>query len=145
MRQFYAETTKAVLEFFKTDGNAGLTTDQVTAARVEYGMNQIPPPKGKSALVRFLLQIHQPLIYVLILSATIALFLGEYVDAAVIYGVVIGNAIMGFFQEDKALKDLSKLTQTIGITMFNTYRRRSWCRGMLFYCIRETRCRRISD
>lgn len=113
MRQFYAETTKAVLEFFKTDGNAGLTTDQVTAARVEYGMNQIPPPKGKSALVRFLLQIHQPLIYVLILSATIALFLGEYVDAAVIYGVVIGNAIMGFFQEDKALKDLSKLTQTI--------------------------------
>ncbi len=113
MQQFYAETTEAVLDVFKTDVHAGLTSTQVEAARAKYGMNQIPAPKGKSALIRFLLQIHQPLIYVLILSATIALFLGEYVDASVIYGVVIGNAVLGFFQEDKALKDLAKLTQTI--------------------------------
>ena len=113
MKQFYTETIEAVLAAFKTDGHAGLTEDQVMAAQAKYGMNQIPAPKRKSALIRFLLQIHQPLIYVLILSATIALCLGEYVDAAVIYGVVVGNAVMGFFQEDKALKDLSKLTQTI--------------------------------
>ena len=34
-------------------------------------------------------------------------------DASVIYGVVLGNAIMGFVQEDKALKDLESLSKSI--------------------------------
>ncbi len=110
---FFSLSGQKVLDFFQTDKNAGLTSEQVEKARAQYGLNQVKPPKGQSAWIRFLLQIHQPLIYVLILSATIALFLGEYVDATVIYGVVIGNAIMGFFQEGKALKELAKLTQTI--------------------------------
>ena len=77
---------------------------------MQYGLNTLKPPKKKSALLRFFLQIHQPLIYVLILSATLALFLGEYVDATVIYGVVLGNAIMGFWQENAALKGLARLS-----------------------------------
>lgn len=106
---------KTLFQTFDSDKNKGLTQEQVLQKRAEYGENVITLKKGKSALVRFLLQIHQPLIYVLLLSATIALFLGEIVDASVIYGVVLVNALMGFFQEDKALKDLEKLTRAIEI------------------------------
>lgn len=109
----YTQSISALIKAQDTNKNSGLTSAQVQERQAKYGLNQIELKEGKSALVRFLLQIHQPLIYVLILSATIALFLGEYVDASVIYGVVLGNAIMGFVQEDKALKDLANLSKSI--------------------------------
>ena len=109
----YTQSVSQLVKEQDTNKNSGLTSEQVQERQAKYGLNQIELKEGKSALVRFLLQIHQPLIYVLILSATIALFLGEYVDASVIYGVVLGNAIMGFVQEDKALKDLESLSKSI--------------------------------
>lgn len=114
-KNWFALPMDSVIAAFHSDPQKGLSTQEVITARNKYGMNVITPKKGKSAFIRFLLQIHQPLIYVLILSATIALFLEEYVDAFVIYGVVIINAIMGFIQEDKALKALDSLSRSITI------------------------------
>ncbi len=111
--KYYANDTKTVLKELDSNIKKGLSKEDVQKRQQKYGVNTLTPPKGKSAWLRFFLQIHQPLIYVLILSATIALFLGEYVEAGVIYGVVIGNAIMGFIQEDKALKALSSLSKNI--------------------------------
>ena len=112
---WHSQSQDNLLKSLNTDKFKGLTNEDVQKRLEKFGLNTITLKKGKSALVRFLLQIHQPLIYVLLLSATIALFLGEYIDAAVIYGVVLVNALMGFFQEDKALKDLEKLTRAIDI------------------------------
>ncbi|MDR2902147.1 MAG: HAD-IC family P-type ATPase, partial [Lactobacillales bacterium] len=104
-----------ILEYFAVDPNKGMTDTQITKSRNAHGFNEMSPKKGKSALLRLWLQIHQPLIYVLIVSATIALYLEEYIDAAVIYGVVIGNAAMGFIQESKALKALDSLSKSITV------------------------------
>lgn len=113
--KWYHLSTDKVIDTLDTDKNKGLSDEVVQKRQLQFGLNEITLKQGKSALVRFLLQIHQPLIYVLLLSATIALFLGEIVDACVIYGVVLINAIMGFVQENKALKDLEKLTRTIEV------------------------------
>ncbi len=110
---YHALTVENVLKSLNVDCKIGLKDKEVEKRKQKYGLNTLTPPKGKSAWLRFFLQIHQPLIYVLILSATIALCLGEYVESGVIYGVVIGNAIMGFVQEDKALKALSSLSKNI--------------------------------
>ena len=122
---FHAQDIKTVLKELNTDAKIGLNDEEVKTRQEKYGINALTPPKGKSAWLRFFLQIHQPLIYVLILSATIALCLGEYVEAGVIYGVVIGNAIMGFVQEDKALKALSSLSKNI--PMMTTVLRSGQC------------------
>ena len=114
-KNYFAQQTDVVLEAFHSNSQHGLTTAQATQALQKYGLNVISPKKGKGALLRFWLQIHQPLIYVLLFSATFALFLGEYVDSSVIYGVVLINAIMGFLQEDKALKALDSLSRSITI------------------------------
>ena len=110
---YHAQTVASVLKELNVNIKRGLSAKDAQNRLEKCGLNTLTPPKGKSAWLRFFLQIHQPLIYVLILSATIALCLGEYVESGVIYGVVIGNAIMGFVQEDKALKALSSLSKNI--------------------------------
>ena len=46
--------------------------------------------------------VHQSLIVVLLVAGGVTLLLAHYVDAAVIFGVVVINAVIGFVQEGKA-------------------------------------------
>ncbi len=69
--------------------------------------------KGKSALTRFLLQFHQPLVYILLAAGVITALLGEVVDSSVILGVVLVNAVIGYLQESKAVRALSALSATM--------------------------------
>ena len=78
-------------------------TDAEAKARLElHGPNLLPAPKRRGPLVRFLLQFHDVLIYVLLAAAAVTAFLGEWVDTGVILGVVVINALIGFIQEGKA-------------------------------------------
>src|SRR5690606_37012196 len=61
-----------------------------------------PQRQGNGALKRLLMQFHNLLIYVLLLSALVTLALGEWLDSAVIVAVVVINALVGFIQEGKA-------------------------------------------
>ena len=49
----------------------------------------------------------------LIISGFITLFLHEWADCSVIFGVVLINAIVGFIQESKALKSLEALAKSM--------------------------------
>lgn len=80
----------------------GLSTRQAEQRRSEYGLNRLPAAKRRGLVQRFLSQCHNVLIYVLLVAALIVLLLGHWVDAAVIAGVVLINAIIGMVQEGKA-------------------------------------------
>ncbi|MGX1308082.1 magnesium-transporting ATPase (P-type) [Amorphus suaedae] len=90
-----------VLAALATDNN-GLDTDEVARRIALYGPNVLPSGRRQSALVRFLLQFHNLLIYVLIAAGALAAAIGHLTDAAVIFAVVIVNAIIGFVQEGRA-------------------------------------------
>ena len=79
----------------------------------EFGSNTITTHKGKGPLLRFLLQFHQPLIYILIASGVITAVLREWVDSGVIFGVVLINAVVGYIQEAKAVDALAALARTM--------------------------------
>jgi magnesium-transporting ATPase (P-type) len=85
--------------------------DAATAARraAEHGPNQLPPAKRRTLLVRFLLQFHNMLIYILIVAAFVTAVLGHWLDSAVILGVVVVNAVIGVIQEGKAEKALDAI------------------------------------
>ncbi len=78
-----------------------------------FGPNVLTPKKGKGPLVRFLLQIHQPLVYILIAAGIVTGVLGEWIDSSVIFGVVLVNAIIGFLQEAKAVSAIEALAGTV--------------------------------
>jgi magnesium-transporting ATPase (P-type) len=58
--------------------------------------------------MRFLAQLSNILVYVLLVAGFVKLMVGLWLDAAVILGVVISNALLGLFQEGKAEKALEK-------------------------------------
>lgn len=97
------------LKTFDVTTAHGLSANAVTENREKFGANCLDPAKQTSALMRFLLQFHQPLVYILLGACAVTLALQEWVDAAVILGVVIVNAVVGYVQEAKALDALNAL------------------------------------
>ena len=90
----------------------GLTQDEAEKRLVRFGSNEIKEKEKKPAWIEFLEQFNNILVIILIIAAAISAFLGEFVDAAVIFAIVILNAVLGFIQErraEHALEALKKL------------------------------------
>lgn len=102
-----------VLELLRANDDVGLSAKEIERRRVVFGENVVTARRGKPAWWRFLLQFHQPLLYLLLAAVGVTLWMHEWVDAAVIFGVVAINAIMGFLQESKAQKAVEALSQLV--------------------------------
>jgi magnesium-transporting ATPase (P-type) len=85
----------------------------VEQRRQRYGPNEWTRRRQRGPLLTFLLQFHQPLIYILLVATAVTLWLDEYLDAAVIFGVVLVNAIVGFVQEYRAARAIEALARSI--------------------------------
>jgi len=102
-----------VIDLLQSDQEKGLDLFEADDRQKHFGPNVITGKKGKGPLLRFLLQFHQPLIYILLAAGTITAFLQEWIDAGVIIGVVLVNAFIGFIQEAKAVKAIEALARTM--------------------------------
>ena len=102
-----------VATLLESDGTRGLDTFELAHRQAEFGPNRLTPQKGTNPLVLFLLQFHQPLVYILLGATMITFALQEWVDSGVIFGVVLVNAVIGFIQETKALKAIEALARTM--------------------------------
>lgn len=98
----HAHPPHAVLEALQSSREQGLSAAQTTERLHRFGPNALPPPRTRSAFVRFLSQFQNALILFLLSAAVLAGSLGHPVDAAVIVAVVLVNAVVGFLQEGKA-------------------------------------------
>jgi cation-transporting ATPase F len=99
----------------ETDPDRGLAAFEVRHRQARFGPNALTVRKRKSPIKQFLLQFHQPLIYILLSAGIITAFLREWVDSGVILGVVLVNAVVGFIQEsraEKAMESLKSLMRT---------------------------------
>ena len=107
-----------VATLLESDKTKGLDMFEVGHRQKGFGPNRLTLKKGKSPLVLFLLQFHQPLVYILLGAVIVTFALREWVDSGVIFGVVLVNAIIGYVQEAKALKAIQALAQTMeGVAM----------------------------
>ena len=93
----------------------GLSAAEAAQRLAEHGPNQLTPPQKRGPLLRFLLQFHNILIYVLLGAAGVTALLGHSVDTAVILGVVVINALIGFIQEGKAEKSLDAIRNMLSL------------------------------
>lgn len=88
---------------------AGLRVPDAARRLTEQGPNRLPSEPPRSALRRFLAQFANVLIYMLLAAAAVTAVLGHPTDSAVILGVVLINAIIGFVQEGRAERALEAI------------------------------------
>ena len=87
----------------------GLTEAEAQQRLERFGPNCLPQLRGPGPLRRLLAQFDNVLIYVLLGAAAVTAALAHWVDTAVILGVVVINAVLGFVQEGKAERALDAI------------------------------------
>ncbi|HEU0264365.1 MAG TPA: HAD-IC family P-type ATPase, partial [Geobacterales bacterium] len=112
-RHWHHGAEEEILSLLGSSGEQGLDPLEVHRRQQRFGPNQVTAKRGDSPLLLFLQQFHQPLIYILLASATVTTLLREWVDASVILGVVLVNAIFGFLQELKAVQAIESLSRIL--------------------------------
>ncbi len=91
----------------------GLSSEEVKKRLEKFGANKLAEEKEINKLKIFIHQFASPLIYILIIAGIITLALKEYIDAGVIFAVVILNSIIGYLQEYKAEQSVRALKKML--------------------------------
>ena len=106
---WHALSTGDVLKRLSTSVDKGLAAAEAQQRLQKYGPNRLPEGKKRGPFVRFLAQLNNILVYVLLGAGFVKLMLGLWLDAGIIFGVVLLNALLGFIQEGKAEKALDSI------------------------------------
>jgi len=106
---WHATAADEVVSRLSTDATTGLQATEAADRLERHGPNRLPAGKQRGALMRFLSQLNNVLVYVLLGAGFTKLMLGLWIDAAIILGVVLINALLGFVQEGKAEKALDAI------------------------------------
>lgn len=119
--KFYCENAEEVLNQVYSSEN-GLTEAEAQKRLEENGKNRLEAAKGKSIFRRFMEQLADPMIIILLAAAAVSGVLaamepeGEFVDVIIILAVVIINAVLGVYQESKAEKAIEALQEMSAAT-----------------------------
>src|SRR5690349_1361147 len=98
-----------VVERLAANLEKGLNPSEASARLQKYGPNRLPEGRKRGPFMRFLAQFNNILIYVLLAAGFTKLMLNLWVDAGIIFAVVVLNALLGFIQEGKAEKALDSI------------------------------------
>ena len=93
----------------------GLSQEQVSQRLSSFGPNKLPEAPQASTLARFLKQFANLLVIVLMVAGILTAFLQYWIDTAVIFAVVIVNALIGVVQEGKAEKAMDSIRQMLAL------------------------------
>ncbi len=109
---WHTKSTESAYTLLETSAS-GLSQEEAEKRLDQYGPNQLPEPKMRGPFVRLMYQFHNILIYVLLVAGMVTAVLGHWVDAGVIFAVVLLNAVIGFVQEGKAENALRAIRQML--------------------------------
>jgi len=105
----HAQPIETLLNTLRTHLAQGLCDKEANARLAKHGPNELKERPRPTFWHLLLGQFNNFLILILLVSAVISLFLGEYVDATAIMAIVVLNAILGVVQESKAEEALAAL------------------------------------
>lgn len=118
----YLQDFKDVLSSVSSSAS-GLTSSEASSRLEKNGKNKLAEGKKQSLISRFLSQLADPMIIILIVAAVISAVTaavggeGEgYADVIIIMVVVLINAVLGVYQESKAEKAIEALQEIAAAT-----------------------------
>ena len=112
VKQWHALTVDAVMTELETD-DSGLTTEEATRRLLEYGSNRLTRTGGDGPGRILWRQVNNPIGWLLIAAGALAVALRRPTDAAVVFGAVGINAVIGFLQEYRAEKTIAALAAMV--------------------------------
>jgi Ca2+-transporting ATPase len=112
-QHWHALPAAEVVDLLEADADDGLDLFAVKHRREQFGPNALTPAKGPGPLRRFATQFADPLVVILIAAGVVTLVLKDWVDAGVIFGVVMLNAVVGYVQEARAVAAIDALTRAM--------------------------------
>lgn len=118
--KFYLEEAEQVMKDLEAKPE-GLASGEASKRLQKYGKNELAKPKGKSLIRRFLEQLSDPMIIILLVAAVVSGITAAYAnesfaDVFIILFVVIVNAVLGVYQESKAEKAIEALQKMTAAT-----------------------------
>lgn len=114
--QPYARSTEQIVDSYEVDIDQGLSAEQVEKRRERYGLNLLEKQKTKSRWSILLDQFMDPMIYILLAAAIIALIFEEWLESGAILIVILITCGIGYGMEVQAIKsmeELRKLSRTL--------------------------------
>ena len=118
----WAEDGCAVAQALSTDIQSGLTEEEAAARLASDGPNKLAEPDPVPLWKRFLSQLKDPMVLLLIAAAVVSAVIGmvsgegDWADVGIISFVVILNAVLGVAQESKAEEALAALQEMSAAT-----------------------------
>ncbi|NLF56460.1 MAG: HAD-IC family P-type ATPase, partial [Candidatus Hydrogenedens sp.] len=112
MSTWHNRNAKEVLRALDTDPRRGLTPAEAARRLDKHGHNVLEEHQRESLLKRFLRQMTDPMILVLLAAAVLSLVVSggeDWIEAVVILVIVLVNACISISQEDSAEKALEAL------------------------------------
>jgi calcium-translocating P-type ATPase len=106
---WHALAVDDVVRRLDTSAEKGLEAAAISQRRTRYGPNRLPEASTRGPFMRFLAQFNNVLVYVLLAAAFTKLMINLWLDASIILGVVVINALLGFIQEGRAEKALDSI------------------------------------
>ena len=119
MKEYLSSCEEVLKEYEATE--EGLSGSEAAKRLEKYGRNKLEEGKKDSLLKRFLNELADPMIIILIVAAAIsgvtAFYEGEsFTDVIIILAVVIINAVLGVVQESKAEAAIEALQEIAAAT-----------------------------
>ncbi|MCD7770739.1 MAG: calcium-translocating P-type ATPase, PMCA-type [Oscillospiraceae bacterium] len=118
--RYYCEEKENVLNELGSSEN-GLSSEEASKRLERDGKNVLAAKKGKSLIRRFLEELADPMIIILLVAALVSGILAvvqndSFADVIIILFVVIVNAVLGVYQESKAEKAIEALQEMSAAT-----------------------------
>lgn len=95
------------------DPQQGLSNAQAARQQERFGKNELKAKQGRPLVWMFLIQFKNPLLYILLIAGAVKAFMGSWIEAGVITGVAVLNAIIAFTQESKAESAIKALASSV--------------------------------
>lgn len=112
--KYWSLPTDEVLKQFRSDIK-GLSSEDAALRLKENGENSIKKQKKASQLIMFLNQFKNPIVIILIIATLISAVTGEWIDASIIFLIVLASSMLSFFQEYSASNALEELREKVQI------------------------------
>lgn len=114
--EYWSLTADELLQHVKSSPG-GLGAREAAERQKRFGPNRVSEVEALAVWRLIARQIASPLVLILLFGAIVSMGLGDWLDAIIIFLIVLGSALLGFWQEHRASAAVSKLRQRLALTI----------------------------